>query len=400
MRPLALWRLTLALVSLLALGTAAHWSIRLARADHLGRQPSPEAVRRAIQLSPGESRYHRRLAAMDSARRLCALERAVALNPRDSAAWIDLGMEAEARGDLPRAEKALLEAARVDRTSQPRWTLANYYFRREIHESFWHWARQAAAMSYGDVTALFRLCWRTTPDPEWISEHVAGDRANLLRQFLDYLISGNHLEAAETVAHRLVRVSGPDAASPLLAYCERLIERGHLEPAVRTWNALATRGLIGLPPLAPDAGRVLTNGDFSAPPLGRGFDWRFHRHEGVSVARTSASPGVRLVFSGRQPEDCELAAQFLPLRPGTAYRLSYRYRTAGVPAAGGLEWRVSGVRSAPLSSPEWRDESLEFVAAASAPRGLSLHYRRAPGTTRIEGELWIAQVRLAPLPAP
>jgi tetratricopeptide (TPR) repeat protein len=323
----------------------------------------------------------------------------VALNPRDSAAWIDLGLEAEARGDLPRAEKALLEAARVDLTFQPRWTLANYYFRRELRESFWHWARQAAAMSYGDVSALFCLCWRTTADPEWISEHVAGDRANLLRQFLDYLISEHHLEAAEAVAHRLIRVGGPDAAVPLLAYCDRLLEAGRFEPAVRTWNALASRGLIGLSPLEPEAGRVLTNGEFSAPPRGRGFDWRFHRVEGVSITHTSEPAGVRLAFSGRQPEDCELATQFLPLRPGSAYRLSYRYRTAGAPEPSGLEWHISGARSAPLSSEDWRAATLDFVAAAGAVPRLALRYRRAAGTTRIEGALWISQVRLEPRPA-
>jgi len=399
MLSIAHWRLTLALLSLLALGTAAYWSIRLARADYLGRQLSPEAVQRATRLSPGDARHHRGLAALDHDRRLSALGRAVALNPRDSAAWIDLGLEAEARGDLPRAEKALIEAARVDLTFQPRWTLANYYFRRELHESFWHWARQAAAMSYGDATGLFALCWSTTPDPARISQQVAGDRAGLLQQFLEFLLAGNHLEAAETVAHRLNGVGGPEVAAPLLAYCDRLLEAGRLGPAVRTWNALASRGLIGLAALEPEAGRVLTNGDFSAPPRGRGFDWRFHRVEGVSVTRTSEPAGVRLAFSGRQPEDCELAAQFLPLRPGTAYRLSCRYRTAGVPEPSGLEWRISGARSAPVSSQDWRDATLEFVAAAAAPSRLALHYRRAPGTTRIEGALWIARVGLEPRPA-
>jgi len=36
------------------------------------------------------------------------------------------------------------------------------------------------------------------------------------------------------------------------------------------------------------------------------------------------------------------------------------------------------------------------VAAPDAPRRLALSYQRAPGTTRIEGTLWISRVRLEP----
>ena len=58
------------------------------------------------------------------------LRAAVSLNPRLSSAWIQLGLNAEADGNLPEAETDLLRAASVDHLYVPAWTLANFYFRR------------------------------------------------------------------------------------------------------------------------------------------------------------------------------------------------------------------------------------------------------------------------------
>ena len=52
---------------------------------------------------------------------------------------------------------ALHEAARVDRTFDPRWTLANYYFRRQNWDEFWKWMRAAAEMSYGDRSSKAQM---------------------------------------------------------------------------------------------------------------------------------------------------------------------------------------------------------------------------------------------------
>jgi hypothetical protein len=42
-----------------------------------------------------------------------------------------------------------------DNTFLPRWTLANYYFRHDDLAKFWFWAKQSAAMVYGDAQPLF-----------------------------------------------------------------------------------------------------------------------------------------------------------------------------------------------------------------------------------------------------
>ena len=56
-------------------------------------------------------------------------ERPARLNPRDSSAWMTLGLEAEQAGDVNRAAESLLRAEKVDRQYLPAWTAANFFFR-------------------------------------------------------------------------------------------------------------------------------------------------------------------------------------------------------------------------------------------------------------------------------
>lgn len=237
------------------------------------------------------------------------------------------------------------------------------------------------------------------PDAGQLLSRVVEGQPRLLPQFLQFLLAEGQLEGAQEVAHRLLDGAGPEALAALLACCDRLLQAGRVEAALRVWNGLAVRRLIPFPALAPDQGMVLTDGGFSGPRLERGFAWHFPRVSGVVMTATGSPPAMRFTFSGRQPESCVLASQFVPLRAGQHYRLSFRYRTAGIAAGSGPQWRIAGAGSAPLASEDWKEETLDLGAPEGAgPARLALLYRRVPGTTRIEGRLWISQVKLEPRP--
>src|SRR5262245_55664891 len=135
------WPLTVLL--LLALTLATSRSVRVALADHGLREENVPGLEHALRLTPEQAVVYTRLASVieseDPERATNLLERAVALNPWDTTARIRLGLRREAAGDLDRAEQDLLEAARHDRLYLPRWTLANYYFRRGNTARFWQW---------------------------------------------------------------------------------------------------------------------------------------------------------------------------------------------------------------------------------------------------------------------
>ena len=120
---------------LAALMVGIAWNVRFAVADLSARRNQPDSTRLAMRWMPVNGAYPAQLAdeiyASDPAAAKSLLQRAVELNRYDASSWIQLGLLSEAGDDLPGAEKALLQAASVDATFLPSWSLANFYFRRE-----------------------------------------------------------------------------------------------------------------------------------------------------------------------------------------------------------------------------------------------------------------------------
>lgn len=388
---------------------ALYWSLRITYAEILFTGDTLTSVGRAIRLVPSNARYYVRQADLleqtgaDEKLQEAALECAVALNPRDSRAWIDLGLLAETRGRFSQGEAYLLEAARVDTTYQPRSTLANYYFRRGEREKFWRWVREALKTAPGDMAPLFRLCWSLSEDAGVILERAIPNRPETLRQYLGFFLRASRLEAAEAVAERILSHATADALPLLLAYCDRLLEGREAATATRVWNSLVTRGMIKYETLIPAQGIALTNGSFRIVPRSQGFDWRIPVVDGVTASRDERPPALRLTFSGKQPEQCEVLWQYLPLLAARSYRFSFEYQTAGIGPETGMRWEVIDLTNGPtrlaesvsLSAENWTHGDLKFTTPGNITAArLVLAYRRAPGTTRITGWISLRGLRL------
>ena len=149
------------------------------------------------------------------------LRAALSLNPRLSSAWIQIGLDAEANGNLPEAETDLLRAARVDHLYAPAWTLANFYFRRGNVEKFWLWGERAAALISDDYRPLLRLADALDTSPSRVVARLGGG-APLLRAYLDILINAQRLDAAQQVAGLLAALRDPADQDRLAAFAERL----------------------------------------------------------------------------------------------------------------------------------------------------------------------------------
>jgi hypothetical protein len=193
---------------------------------------------------------------------------------------------------------------------------------------------------------------------------------------------------ASTIAARILARAGKEDVQILLDWTNRLIDLGRIREARALWDALIDKGLIAYP-----RGTVLTNADFSHDPLQAGFDWRITAPAGVNYGRTGG--GLRIEFSGTQPESFELAAQELELTGGT-YRFSFEYRTSGITASTNLRWRLGEVSSAPLGPAENWTQSTETFHGGSGHRFVLLE-QRDPGTVRPEGVVYIRALRLAPV---
>jgi tetratricopeptide (TPR) repeat protein len=378
-----------ALLFTLALIFASYWALRLAYADYLFRSGRPENIRRAAQLAPFNADYQARSG---------NLMRAIELNPFFAAAWLDLAAEAEARGNPAEAERCLNRASEVDKTYEPRWALANFYFRAGNVPLFWKWLRLAAERSYGDRTALFRLGLRMSADAAEIQNRAlpANDRAILL-DWLTYLLSEKRLDSVPVAALALIPVSGPADRPALLNACETMLKARRTADAVGIWNGIVGRGMLPHKRIGLVAGDSLTNGDLAAEPLGECFDWRLLWRDGVDSRWLHSSRQVRVGLNGKQMERTDLVEQLIPVLANRQYTFHYRYRTYGFAARSGVRWRVLGA-SAPQpvelavdpvpGANDWQDRRLGFRTGAGCNLlRLQLLYEREPGTVRAEGTI-------------
>jgi tetratricopeptide (TPR) repeat protein len=259
--------------ALLVLAVAATYSIRLALADMEFRKRTPQSVARALEILPYQTGYLMFRAQQmdyDGENSTALLEHAARLNPLSSAPRIRLGLSAETRTDYSTAEKWLREAADVDHQFEPRWTLANFYFRRENRDAFWKWMRAALEVSYGDRTLAFDLCWRMTSNAEEVLTKAIPERHEVLAAYV-YYIMDRHPEAAGPAALKLAQLHDRVDVAELATACDLLIHDESFIDAQKLWRQMGH---------SEEA--LLVNGGFSTSPSGHGFDWRPSPAEGIT----------------------------------------------------------------------------------------------------------------------
>lgn len=378
------------------LGIWCSWEF--ARADHLFQKDTEESVRSAIRLVPDGWEYYMRLSQFDHRHARELLATSLRLNRYNAQADIELGLQYEAEGDFGRAERLLLDAYEVDHTYLPRWSLANYYFRRDNMPAFWAWARRAAEMPGDEIGPLFELCWRVSPDPEKITGAILNEKPELIRQYLGFLLAKDQLRAVANVAPRLVRSSDPEADRPLLfSVVNRLVVVNDAAAANALWHLLIEQRWVVADRTVPN------NADFAREPLPVSFDWSLPEYSGLHS--WPGPSGLETEFTGSQPEECTVAEQAVTLTPGN-YTMAYSYHTTDIPSATGIRWQILDAKSNTVlaESPDLSSDTLTHSALAfSVPPDASLlrlrlAYRRALGTPRISGMLVVLSTQIQALP--
>ena len=389
----------LRLAGLFVCGAGSWWSYRVAVADSLFRRDTVESVREAIQLRPESAAYYIRLAKLEENRADDLLVKALRLEPYNAQAAIELGLNLEAEGQFEVAEGLLKRAFEVDRTYLGRWSLANFYFRRDRLEEFWIWARKAAEMPSVDIRPLFELCWRVSPDVGEIDRRVVANDPSTLRQFMEFLLSKGlkgevALRTGAATGGRLIEYGEVDRdRATVLALTSRLIDAGDANGAAGLWRQLESRQWIVADSELP------RNGKFARQPLTVEFDWNLPSYDGLHSWPGPA--GLEVEFNGKQPERCLIAEQVLPSEPGE-HEMRFGYRTKDVKPATGLRWlaieAATGLElghSGELLSEAFKEDTVRWrVLSGGALTRLRLEYERPIGSPRISGLLVVEWTRI------
>ncbi len=245
---------------------------------------------------------------------------------------------------------------------------------------------------------LFELCWRVSPDPEKINAAILNDNPELIRQYLGFLLAKDQLQAAATIAPRLLRTGDAhDDRALLLAVVNRLVA-GNDVAADRLWRLLIAGRWVVADTTVPN------NADFAREPQPVSFDWALPEYDGLHS--WPGPSGLETEFTGKEPEDCTIAEQILALSPGN-YSLAYAYRTEEIPLGTGIRWQVVDLKSntvladsSDLSSEALVNSSMMFSVPPNTPLlRLRLTYWRALGTPRISGMLVIRSTEIQVIPS-
>ena len=347
---------------------------------------------RAVGVARGASLYERLADKIEETGGdpLPALLHAAELDPANAEYRMRVGLQAEMAGRLDVAERNLLAAARLSHLYQPRYLLAQYYFRRQNAGEFFQWAHAAFDIAYGDVLALLDLCWRMRPEPEWLRAHALSSRPEIARQYLVFLSRRRQMEAAEVLAGQLSESAVATDLPALLEFCDRSLAAGRPAHAVEVWNRLSVSHLLPFEELDPARGISLTDGLFDHRALGQGFEWRLNDTDGVTSRPTKGA--LRVTFSGRQAEWCAIAWQYLATRPGGSYRLRWELRGIDIDSPDGVCWKIYDLAGRRVAA-ETGGRSLTFVAPADV-LVLMLSYERPMGSPRLAGTAAVTQVAL------
>src|SRR5262245_57843057 len=243
--------------------------------------------------------------------------RALVSNPVDSRALSLLGLVAERKGDLARAEALMsLAAARSWRNFAPHvWLFAQAVRRGKFEEALAQ-ADGLLRVSPQYEETIFPVLTLFGTDPAALAALEKALAANppWRRWFLGgAIVNGANDRLMTQLYQALIHSRQPPTADEMKPYLDRLILAGRFEEAYQAWRARSSP--------AETAGRYPYNGNFEAPLDGLPFNWVFDSISGAEIQITEApdrgnSRAMRVQFSGARARFGRLG-QLLMLASGS-----------------------------------------------------------------------------------
>src|SRR5262245_33453287 len=337
--------------------------------------------------------------------------RALVVDPLDSRALSLLGMVAERKGDLVRAETLIsLSAARTWRNPEAHvWLFGQAIRRGKFEEALVH-ADGLLRLYPGSSPTAFSISATTFPilalfglDPRGLAALEGALAANppWRREFLSRVVVNGANDRLMTRLYRsLSRSNQPPTAGEMKPYLERLIQAGRFDEAYQEWRT--TNSLAETPAQYP------FNGNFEGPFDGSPFNWVFDFVSGAEIQITKAPDGeksraLRVEFSGARA-NIGRVGQLLMLTPGN-YRLELAEKASSLRTERGLVWQIACAESRSvlaetnplMGTMPWTQLKVKFTVPASDCQAQWLKLiipARTASESEIEGEAWFKGFRV------
>ncbi len=330
-------------------------------------------------------------------------ERAAQLRPRDYFPWMLLGVTRDLNGDPGGAARALRQSiALAPAYGKPHWLFGNLLLRSGQFDEAFRELRFAAKSNPALLPNVIDLAWGITRhEPLRTIDAIQPDSDGAHLALAIYFASHQQGSAALDQFRKVVKISQENTDRLLT----ELLRAKQFVQAYEVWTR--THGGAGRTPW-------LLNGDFEEEiAVGKsGFGWQIPAgmaNVTMSVDAAQFQTGtrsLRLDFRGDADPSKTLLSQFMIVKPGTKYRLTFRAMTKDfVSAAPALivvtdatdDKQQPLAKSALLTNAgAWQ----EFVAEFSVPAGaqaIEIALTRQPCATQpclAFGTLWLDSFRL------
>jgi tetratricopeptide (TPR) repeat protein len=345
-------RPTILVFALAAGALLSYQAVRVWLADHRIHSTRLEVIERGVALEPGNAAAwdllgrHRQLdfANPDPIEALADYQRAVQDNPLSATFWMNLAGAYEANGDLAAAQHALEQARSLYPVSaEVAWNYGNFLLRQDQDAAGYAEIRHAVQSDPKLLTLAISRVWRSSHDVNVLLDQVLPSDVAAYIQALDFFASIRQTDAALSVWRRLVSLGKPISLPTAFPFLDELILVDRSVDAKQVWvEAVTAAGLAQDEPLNHS---LVWNGGFSRDFDNGGLGWRWNSSTGASIDFDSAPPSygvrtVRLDFGGGSNIEITEPMQYVPVEPNHAYHFHAYMHTEEITTESGMRFSI------------------------------------------------------------
>jgi len=402
---------TLGLAACIGLLAIYGWfAARSFQAARLASSLDVVALERAVALEPRDAAYQDLLCRyllfdkQDAGAALPRCQRATELNPYQSAYWLDLALAYYSTGAEREQEQAILKATLVDPTTPDvAWNAANFFLAQgKVAEAL----HQFAVVMRSDpdmVRPSLNLCWRTLHNVSAIEAILPPDPDAYL-QFIRLLTTNNQWEGAHQVWSALLLLNQEIDYRQALFYVDGLLQQRDVARAQQAWDQLASHSATLSRYRRTD--NLVVDGSFKEAILNAGFDWRYSAQPGsaVSVDNTEFHSGRQsLLISYNGAGGDAGISQYVAVKPNTQYSISAWAKSQKLDSANGpsisvrdaYDGKPYALTQETLDTTAWHHLESSFQTGPETEL-VTILITRDPGNTHVKGKFWVDDVSLRP----
>ena len=337
------------------------WVGKTYLADVIARKITAEDLALATRLDPGNWDYHLKLGRLyeynlsdiNPTRAIEELNQAAQLSPLDSQPWLDLGAAEEVTGQIHQAAASLRRADYLaPYLSGSQWAIANFFLLHgDVDEAMRHFKKVLAGTQQFNEP-IFDTAWKAVGDGDKILAVLIPNNLETETRYLWFLLRRGKLPEAENAWHRLVADHYDFDPTLASSYIDTLMGAGLQDQAYQAWTDLQKHHLISE---SPEAGNLLSDGDFEAESKYFGFAWRINSVPGVYTALDtsvfhSGGHSLLISFNGQSNLFYQAVFHWVKVTPGVAYQAQAYMKTDGITTDSGPRlWVVDPLKPAVLS---------------------------------------------------